>query len=159
MLLNCGAGGNSWESLGLQEDQRSQSWRKSVLNIHWRDWCWRWNSNTLATWCKELTHWKSPWCWARLKAEGDDRGRDGWMTSLTQWTWVWASSRSWWRTGKPGVLQSVGSQRVGHDWATKLNWIVENKHPFFWYYWFLIVTEEKQDLLGLFHIFSYLQYL
>ena len=64
---------------------------------------------------------KKPWFWERLKAggEGDDRGWDGWMVSLTQWTWVWASSGNWWRTGKPGVLQSMGSQRVGHDWATE----------------------------------------
>ena len=64
------------------------------------------NSNTLATWWEELTHWKRPWCWERLKAggEGDDRGWDGWMASSTRWTWVWASSRSWWWTGKPGVL-------------------------------------------------------
>ena len=70
------------------------------------DWCWSWSSNTLATWCKELTHWKRPWCWERLKAGGggDDRGWDGWMASLTRWTWDWASSRRWWRTGKPGVL-------------------------------------------------------
>ena len=68
--------------------------RKSVLNVHWKDWCWSWNSNTLATWCEELTHWKRPWCWERLKAggEGDDRGWDGWMASLTQWTWVLANS-------------------------------------------------------------------
>ena len=87
--------------------------------IHWKDWCWSWNSNTLATWCEELTHWKTPWCWERLMAgrEGDDRGWDGWMASLTQWTWVWASSGSWWQTGKPGMLQSVGLQRVGHEWA------------------------------------------
>ena len=63
-------------------------------------------------------------CWERLKVggEGDDRGWDGWMVSLTQWTWVWTSSRSWWWTGKPGVLQSIGWQRVGHYWATELNW-------------------------------------
>ena len=62
-----------------------------------------------------------PWCWERAKAgEGDGRGQDGWMASPTQWTWVWASSGSWWWTGKPGVLQSMGSQRVGHDWATEL---------------------------------------
>ena len=61
---------------------------------------------------KHLTHWKTPWCWEGLKAggEGDDRGRDGWMASLTQRTWVWASARSWWRTEKPGMLQSMGSQ-------------------------------------------------
>ena len=75
-------------------------------------WCWSWNSNTLATWCEELTQWKRPWCWARLKAgeEGDNRGWDGWMASPTQWTWVWVDFGSWWWTGKPGVLQSMGSQ-------------------------------------------------
>ena len=72
------------------------------------------------TWCEELTHWKRPWCWKRLKSggEGDNRGWDCWMASPTQWTRVWASSRSWWWTGRPGVLQSMGSQRVRHDWAT-----------------------------------------
>ena len=80
-------------------------------------------SNTLGTWCKELTHWKRPWCWARLKAEGEggDRGWDGWMASLTRWTWVWVSSRTWWWTGRPGVLLSMGLQRVRHDWGTELN--------------------------------------
>ena len=70
---------------------------------------------------EELTHWKRPWCWQRLKTggEGDNRGRDGWMALLTQWTWIWASSGREWRTVKPGVLQSVRSQRVRHDLATK----------------------------------------
>ena len=69
-----------------------------------------WSSSALATWCEELTHWKTPWCWERLKAgEGDNRGWDGWMASPTQWTWVWANSRRWWRTGKPDVLQPMGS--------------------------------------------------
>ena len=83
-----------------------------------------WSSNTLATRCEELTHWKRPWCWERLKTggEGDNRGWDGWMVSPTQWTWVWASSGSWWQTGKPGMLQCMGSQRVRKDWATELNW-------------------------------------
>ena len=82
------------------------------------------DSNTLATWCEELTHWQRPWCWKRLKAGGerDDRGWDGWMTSLAQWTWVLVNSRSWWWTVRPSMLQSRGSQRVGHDWATELNW-------------------------------------
>ena len=71
-----------------------------------------------------LIHWKRPGCWERLRAggEGDDRGWDGWMASLTWWTWVWASSGSWWWTGRPVMLQSMGSQRVRHDWATELNW-------------------------------------
>ena len=66
--------------------------------------------NTLATWCEELTHLKRPWCWERLKAgrEGDYRGWDGWMASPTQWMWVWVNSRSWWWTGRPGMLQSMG---------------------------------------------------
>ena len=124
MLLNCGVGEDSWESIGLQEDQTSPFWRKSVLNSHWKDWCWSWNSNPLASWCEEPTHQKRPWCWERLKArgEGDNRGWESWMASWTQWTWVWASSgRQWW-TGKPGVLWSMGSQRVGHDWVTEMNW-------------------------------------
>ena len=83
---------------------------------------WSWNSNILTTWCKELTHWKRPWCWERLRAgEGDDRGWDGWLASPTQWTWVWVDSRSWWWTERPGVLWFMGSQRIGHDWATELN--------------------------------------
>ena len=81
-------------------------------------------TNILATWCAELTHLKRLWCWERLKAggKGDDRGWDGWMASATQQTWVWVSSRSWWWTGRPDVLQSRGSQIVGHNWATELNW-------------------------------------
>ena len=86
--------------------------------------------NTLATWCEELTHWKRPWCWERLKAwrEGDDGGWDGWMASPTQWTRVWVNFGSWWWTGRPGMLQSMGLQRVRHDWAIELNW--EESHIF-----------------------------
>ena len=78
----------------------------------------------LATWCEELTHLNRPWCWERLRAggEGDNRGWDGWMASPTQWTWVWVDSRSWWWTGRLGVLRFTWSQRVGHDWATELSW-------------------------------------
>ena len=69
-------------------------------------------------------HWKRLWCWEGLGAggKGDNRGWDGWMASATQWTWVWVNSGSWWWTGRPGVLRCMGSQRVGHDWATELNW-------------------------------------
>ena len=103
----------------------SQSILKEISpGVHWKDWCWSWNSNTLATSCEELTHWKRPWCWEGLGAggEGDDRGWDGWMASPTQWTWVWVNSGSLWWTGRPVMLQFMGSQRVGHDWATELNW-------------------------------------
>ena len=74
--------------------------------------------------CEELTHWKRLWCWEGLGAggEGEYRGWDGWMASPTRWTWVWVNSGSWWWTGRPGVLQFMGSQRVGHDWATELSW-------------------------------------
>ena len=91
-----------------------------------------WNS----IWCEELTHWKRPWCWERLRAGGEgDRGWDGWMASLTQETWVWMDSRSWWWTGRPGMLRFMGSQRVGHDWATELNW-----NFYFWYYIFFFLA-------------------
>ena len=101
----------------------SWSWRKSVLNMHWKDWCQGWSSNNLATWCKELTHWKRPWCWERLKAggEGDNRGWDGWMALPTQWTWVWVNSGRWWWTGRP-VCCGPWVRRVGHNWVTELNW-------------------------------------
>ena len=124
MLLNCGVGGDSWEFLGNNEIQPvhskgDQSWvfigrtdaeaetpilcPPDVKNQHigkdpnaGKDWRWE-------------------------EKEMDDRW-DGWMTPQTGWTWVWVSSGSWWWTGKPGVLQSMGSQRVGHDWETELNW-------------------------------------
>ena len=104
-----------------------QSW------VFMKDWCWSWNSKTLATWCEELTHWKRPRCWERLKAgEGDNRGWDGWMTSPTQWTWVWVSSGSWldreaWHAVAHGVVESW--TRLS-DW-TELNWIfyVLNRGP------------------------------
>ena len=72
----------------------------------------------------ELTHWKRPWYWEGLGAggEGDNRGWDGWTASVTRWTWVWVNSGSWWRTGRPGVLWFMGSQRVRHSWVTELNW-------------------------------------
>ena len=126
MLLNCSIEEDSWESLGLQGDPTSQSWRKSVLNIHWKAWCWSWNSKSWATWWEELSHCKRPWCWERLKAggEGDDRW-DGWITSPTWWMSVWASSGSWWWTGKSGVLQSIRSQSQTRlsNW-TELNWYI-----------------------------------
>ena len=93
------------------------------MNIHWKDFCWSWSSNTLATWCEELTYWKRPWQWERLKAGGewDNRGWDGWMASPIQCTWIWASSRNWlvmdreaWRAVVHGVTKS---QTRLSDWT------------------------------------------
>ena len=102
--------------------------KESVLNIHWKDWCWSWNSNTLATRCEELTYLQRLWCWERLRAGGEvgDRGWDCWMASPTEWTWIWVNSRSWWCTGRPRVLQSMRSARVGHDWA---DWLIGYHKP------------------------------
>ena len=96
-----------------------------------KDWCWNWNSSTLTTWCEELVHLKRLWCWERLRAgvEGDNRRWDGWRPWPTRSTWVWASSGSWWWTGRPGVLQSRGLQRVRHDWATELKYIHHGGKP------------------------------
>ena len=122
MLLKCGVGEESWESLGLQGDPTSPFWRRSVLDVHWKDWCWSWNSDTLATCCEELTHLKRPWCWERLRAggEGDDRGWDGWMASPTRWKWVWVDL---------GVANGQGSLACCSPWGCKesdtierLNW-------------------------------------
>ena len=99
----------------------SPSYRKSALNIHWKDWCWNWNSNTLATWWEKLSHWKRPWCWERLRAGGEG-------------DWVWLDSRSWWWTVRPGVLRFMGLQRVGHDWATELTTDVKTHSAAYWFF-------------------------
>ena len=103
----------------LPGDQTSKSEKKSTVNIHWKDWYWSWSSNNLATWWGELTHWKRPWCWARLGAgEGDDRGWDGWMASMTKCRmWIWVNCRRCWSAREPGILQSMGSHRVRHEIA------------------------------------------
>ena len=95
-------------------DEKSQVIRK--------DWCWIWNSDTLATWCKELTHWKRSWCWERLKAGGErgDRGWDGWMASPTRWTWVWVNSGSWCQKGGLGCCDSWSCKES--DTTEQLNW-------------------------------------
>ena len=114
-----------------------------VLNIHWKDRCWSWSSSTLDTWWEELTHWKRPWCWERLKAggKGDGREWDGWMASLR--TLIWASSRSWWWTWKPGMLQSLGFWRVGPKWVTELNW----KTRVGWGKWVKVVKRYKLTVI------------
>ena len=126
MLLKCGVG----ELLRVPWTARrsNQSILKEInLEYSLQGLMLKLKPSTLPTWCKELTHWKGPWCWERLRAggEGDDRGWDGWLASPTQWTWVWVDSGSWWWTGWPGMLQSMGSQRVRHDWFTELNWSLQ----------------------------------
>ena len=123
MLLNCGVGEDSWESLDCKEIQPvypkgNQSW----IFIGRTDA----EAETPIVWPPDGKNWLiwRPWCWERLKAggEGDDRGWDGWMASMTLWTLVWVNSGSWQWTGRPGMLQSMGLQRVGYDWVTELNW-------------------------------------
>ena len=123
MLLNCGVE-DSWESLELQVDPTSPSLRKSVLNIHWKDWCWSWDSSTLATWCEELTHWKRPWCWEDWRQEEKGTTED----EMVGWH-HWLDGHAFEQV--PGAGDGQGSlaccsprglQRVGHDWAIELNW-------------------------------------
>ena len=121
MLSNCGAGEESWESLELQGEKRLSLLKEINPEFHWKNWCWSWSSNCLATRCKEPTHWRRPWGWERLRAggEGSDRGWHSWVASLSPWTWIWANSGIHWRIEKSGVRHSMGSQRVGHNLATE----------------------------------------
>ena len=101
------------------------------ISPDWKDWCWSWNSNSLATWCEEVTHLKRPWCWERVKAGGevDNRGWDGWMASPTKWTWVWVNSGSWWWTGRPGVVTKSQTQ------LSQLNWTEPVQTSMFEKFW------------------------
>ena len=108
--LHAGKNSRVSHSKGKVSLSKPTSYRQNVVCVR----CWRWSSDTLATWCEELTHWKRPWCWERRGAGGCDcRGWDSWMASLTQRTWVWANSGREWRTGKPGMLESTGWERIG----------------------------------------------
>ena len=126
------------------------SWRRSVLGVHWKDWCWSWNSSILATWWEELTLLKRLWCWERMRAggEGGNRGWNGWVASPTQWTWVWVNSGSWWWTGRPGVLQFMGLHRVGHNWVTELNWTELCCGDFLWVvgYWAICLASQQMPV-------------
>jgi len=123
MLLNCGVGEDSWGSLGLQGDPTSPFWRDQPWDFFGRNDA---KAETPVLWPPHAKSWLigKDWCWEGLGAggEGGDRGWDGWMASLTRWMWVWVNSGSWWWTGRLGVLRFMGSQRVGHDWVTELNW-------------------------------------
>ena len=112
MLLTCGVGEDSWESLGLQGDPTSPSERRSVLGVHWKDWCWSWNSNTLATWCEELNYLKRPWCWERLRAGGEGTTEDemvGWHHLLDGHGFGWT----------PGVGDGQGGLACYSSWGRK----------------------------------------
>ena len=124
MLLNCGVGEDSWESLGLQ----------GIQPVHPKgNWSWVFigrtdvEAETPILWPpdeKNWLIWKEPDAGkdGRQEKKGMTRGWNGWIASPSQWTWVWVNSGRWWWTGRPGVLQFMGSQRVRHDWETELNW-------------------------------------
>ena len=106
---------------------------KEIQGVHWKDWCWSWNSNTLAPSCEELTHWKRPWCWEELGAggEGDNRGWDGWMALPTQWTWIWVNSRSWLdREAWCAAIHGVSKSRTQLSEWTDLKHNIINKYLF-----------------------------
>jgi len=137
MLLNCAAGEDSWESLGLQGDQ--------TLNVHWKDWCWSWSSNFgHLMWRADSL--KRPGCSESLKAggEGDDRGWAGWIAPLIQWTWVWGNSGRLWRTGKLGMLVHgvTKSWTWLSDWTTTtlnaLNLFLSTTSASYCYIWYVI---------------------
>ena len=151
MLLNCGAGEDSWRVPWTARRSNQSILKETSPGCSLEGLMLKLKLQYCGHLMEELTHWKRPWCWDGLGAgEGDDRGWDGWMASPTRCTWIWMNSGSWWWTGRPGVLQFMGSQRVGHDWATELNWIpwyylfTRNAAPIHtppsvWRYWFLSV--------------------
>ena len=137
-MLYCGIGEDSWESLGLKGDQTSQSYRKSTQYIHWKDWCWNWSSNNLATWCKEPTHWKRPWRWERLKTKRKRRQRIRWLDSITDSMdmnlsklWKTVEDRGTWQAAVHRVEESQAQLR---GWMTRQ---IQTNCPSVWLYLFV----------------------
>ena len=132
MLLNCGVGEDSWESLGLQGDPISPSQKRPVLAVHWKDWCWSLNSQYFGHLIQRTDSFEKTLMLGKIEGRRrrDDRGWDGWMASPTQRTWVWVNLGSWWWTGRPSVLQSMGSQRLGHAWVTELIYLWVDLWPY-----------------------------
>ena len=113
-------------------------WQSDYFHV----WYWSWNSDTLANWSKEPTHWKRLQCWERLRAgEGGDRGWDGWMASPTQWTWVWADSQRQWRMGKP-VLPCAAVHGVTKSQTWLSNWTTTTSYCYYICYWLWLTVKE-----------------
>ena len=143
MLLNCGVGEDSWESLRLQGDPTSPSGRRSVLGVHWKDWCWSWNSSTLATWCKGLTHWKRPWCYKRLKGQEEKETTEDKKVGRQHWL----NGHEFGKT--PGVGDRQGGLVCCSSWGRKKSDMTERLN------WTNAVTITKKNiwfLLNVIHI-------
>ena len=125
MLSNCGAGEDSWESLGLQGDQTSQPWRKSTPNIHWKDWCWSWSTNILATWCEEPTQWKNTLMLGKIEGRSS-RGRQkmGWLDSSTDS--MHRSLRKFQETAKDREAWHTAAHGIAKNQTWLSNWTATN---------------------------------
>ena len=144
MLLIGGVGEDSWESLGLQGDPTSQCWISVGVSL--KGLMQKLKLQYFGHLLGRTDSFEKTLERLKVGGEGDDRGWDGWMALLTQWTWVWVNSRSWWWTGKSGMLQSMGSQRVGHDWVIELMMMMQLGYlETIWFFQFLLLWSVRQD--------------